>query len=57
MKYESLKIEIINLDSSDVIATSADVTTGDIDFGWTETTNGESYNLLALRADGTYETD
>ena len=35
MKYESLKIEVINLNSSDVIATSQEVTTGGITMPWT----------------------
>lgn len=32
--YAELKIEVINLDSSDVIATSGDVTTEEIPFDW-----------------------
>ena len=43
--YNELKIEVINLDSSDVIATSADVTTEEIPFDWTSTPESRSGTL------------
>ena len=39
MKYENLKIEIISFSTSDVIATSAEVTTGAITMPWSDGNN------------------
>ena len=46
--YEKLNIEVIALNSSDVIATSSEVTTGAITMPWNnggEAANINSYNL------------
>ncbi|MBR2465377.1 MAG: hypothetical protein IKB38_00380 [Clostridia bacterium] len=57
MKYENLKLEILTLDSSDVIATSADVTTGGITMPWqTAPTDPQTFNLMSLPQGSGYDT-
>ena len=57
MKYENLKIEVISLDTSDVIATSKEVTTGAITMPW-QTNSGaseESFNLMSVSEATSYD--
>ncbi len=57
MKYENLKLEILTLDSSDVIATSADVTTGGITMPWqTAPADQSTFNLMSLPQGQGYDT-
>ena len=58
MKYENLKLEIITLVSSGVIATSAEVTTDGITMPWkTSEENTVSYTDQGSAVSGAYETD
>ena len=56
MKYESLKLEIVKLESADVIATSADVTTGGITMPWQQADGPSeaSFELMTLRGDDSF---
>ena len=56
MKYESLKLEIVSLESTDVIATSADVTTGGITMPWQKSDGPSqaSFELMSLRGDDSF---
>lgn len=57
MKYELLKLDIVTLDSSDVIATSADVTTGGITMPWqTDPADQATFNLMEMTQDSGYNT-
>ena len=57
MKYENIKIEIINLSSSDVIATSKEVTTGAIVMPWQTDANVSeaSFNLMSITDTSGYD--